>query len=199
MRNAANAVRHVLARLMVCGLIGMAGCRSAGWKLQFTDIFERPQPAGDWTIASGDWTIDKGALTGNGQIMCARKFTGAQRLEFDAVTKDPCDLSGILAADETGHRSGYFFGFGGEYNTISKLLIEGKEVVSSDALITPGKTHHVVCECEGGRLRHIVDGKVIATYTHESPLTGDGHQMIGFYIYTTGRVDNVKVYTKPEK
>ena len=32
----------------------------------------------------------------------------------------------------------------------------------------------------------------------DEPLTGEGHQEIGFYVFTEGQFDNVKVYTKAE-
>ena len=169
----------------------------ADWTLQFTDNFERKDLGKDWKVLEGDWFIANGMVDGQGTIVCTRKLTGAHRLEFDAKSNDPCDLTAIICADERGYRGGYFFGFGSDDNDCSKLLVKGKEVKRWDTLITPGKLHHVVCQRDGKKLTHIVDGKVVMAYIHEEPLKGEGHQMIGFYIYSSGKIDNVKIYTKP--
>ena len=171
----------------------------AGWELRFTETFNRADLGKDWESLEGSWSIEKGMLSGQGTIMCTRKFPGAQRLEFDAISDNPCDLTGILCANEAGYEGGYFFGFGSENNAYSKLLIQGAEVKQYDALITSGKLHHVVCERDGATLKHIIDGKLVLTYKDEAPLVGKSHEMIGFYIYTGGKVGNVKVFTKPEK
>jgi hypothetical protein len=178
------------------------------WKLQFTDDFHRSElnPGGidlrppDWNVLGGKWHIEKDMLSasGNALIVLLLRFPGDQRLEFDAVaTEDICDLSGILNTSKRGGESnGYFFGFGSNRNAYSQLLIKGQQVKRYDTRITPGKLHHVVCQREGSRLTHIIDGKVVATYDHNKPLTGAGHDAVGFYIYGTGKIDNVKVYTK---
>ena len=66
------------------------------------------------------------------------------------------------------------------------------------APVIAGKVHRVVCQRDGDLLTHIVDGKVVMTYRDPEPLTGEGHQRISLYISVTGKIDNVKVYTKPE-
>lgn len=177
-----------------------------GWTLQFSDNFNRPELGKDWQIVSGTWSLKEGMLIGgwpgiggDNSIVCTRKFSGDQRLEFYARSDQPCDLTGQLCVNESGFWDGYFFGFGSDNNAYSKLLIKGRLVVQYDGIITPGKIHHIVCQREGNQLRHIVDGKVIMTFTHEPPLKGERHEMIGFYIWNTGKIDDVKVYTKPEK
>ena len=182
--------------------------KPAGWTLQFSDSFDRAELGGDWKGIGGTWRIENGMLSGGApgaptesSIVCAKKFPGSQRLEFDAVTNDPrpCDLSGLLCVDERGLLSGYFFGFGSEWNAFSKLLIQGSQAKQWDTVITAGKLHHVVCELDANTLKHIVDGKEVMTHTVDAPLTGEAHQMVGFYIYSIGKIDNVKVYTKTEK
>jgi len=171
----------------------------AGWKLQFTETFDRADLGKDWEILAGNWTIEKGCLSGgSGTIMCTRDFPGAHRLEFDAQSDDPCDLTGIICANESGYEAGYFFGFGSGYNAYSKLLVEGAEMQQWETLITPGKIHQVVCQRDGNTLTHFVDGKAVMTYKDDEPLKGKDHQRVGFYIFTVGKIDNVKVYTKPE-
>jgi len=199
--------------LLSLGLIPVLGCQGTipsvngdpavggGWVLQFTDNFERGELGDNWRVVSGTWSVENERLLckqGKGVILCAKNFPGSQRLEFDAASDDPCDLSGLLCTDDLGHRNGYFFGFGSDNNVHSKLLISGVAVKTYDQVITPSKIHHVVCQREGNLLTHIMDGAVVMNYIHHQPLSGERHEKVGFYIYTSGMIDNVKVYTKPE-
>lgn len=169
-----------------------------GWKLRFSDTFERPDLGDAWRILQGEWVIEKGWLRGSGMIMCTRKFDDAQRLEFNAKSDEPCDLSGIICAGADGYSSGYFLGFGSEENTFSKLLVRGKLVERADAVITPGKVHHIVCRRDGHRITLHVDGEQVFNYLDARPLCGNGHRQIGLYMWFEGEVDNVKVYTRPD-
>ena len=179
-----------------------------GWTLQFSDDFNRDvlnaggidMAPPDWQVLGGKWGIENGMLRGDSEASIALllRFPGDQRVEFDAVAQDnPCDLTAILGTNERGgFRDGYFFGFGSNNNTVSKLLVKGREVTRSDTRIVPGKLHHIICQREGNVLTHIVDGKVIATYNDSKPLTGPGHDVVGLYIFGAGKMDNVRVYTK---
>lgn len=204
-------LKNICAFLLVSlGLMLVVGCQGAvpsdngdlavrgGWVLQFTDNFERGELGDNWRVVSGTWNVENERLQGEGVILCVRSFPGSQRLEFDASSDDPCDLSGLLCTGPQGHRGGYFFGFGSDNNVHSKLLICGVSVKTYDQLITPHKIHHVVCQRDGNLLTHIVDGAVVMNYTHDQFLNGEGHEMVGVYIYTSGMIDNVRVYTKPE-
>jgi len=178
------------------------------WALRFSDNFNRStlhaaQIDGEppnWQIHGGNWHIDGGVLHGDSDaiILLLWRFPGDQRLEFDAMAEDNvCDLSAILGTGEQASpNDGYFFGFGSVNNTLSKLLAKGREVVRSDTRIVPGKVHRVICQREGGRLTHIIDGKVVAIYEDDQPLTGPGHDAISLYIFGTGMIDNVRIYTK---
>jgi len=175
------------------------------WVLQFSDDFERAELGPDWQVVSGDWAIRDGMLVGGtpGQItdntiICTRKFPGAQRLEFKGVSDNPCDLTGLLCMNEGGYLTSYFFGFGSEENICSKILVEGIEVARTDTVITPGKVYHIVCQSQDGRLTLLIDNEVILDYTEKMPLEGANHQQIGLNIWTTGRIDDLKVYTRLE-
>ena len=174
-----------------------------GWRLRFSDTFDRSEPGPDWYLVSGNWRIEDGALAGGSHgapgynnVVCTKEFQGDQRLEFYARSDHPCDLTGLLGVSDSGYMGGYFFGFGSDNNAYSKLLIRGRLVMKYDAKIIPGKRHHVVCERVGNQLRHIVDGREVMTFTHEPPLAGPGHEMVGFFIWNTGEIDDVKVYTR---
>jgi len=177
-----------------------------GWTLRFSDDFERTEIGADWKSIAGNWKIVNGALVANhpekrsGKLYITRDFPGAQRLEYDASTDEPGDLSAVLGADDIGRwETGYFFGFGSNWNLSSKLLVRGPEKAIYFAPVIAGKVHRVVCQRDGDLLTHIADGKVVMTYRDPKPLTGEGHQRISLYTFGgTSKIDHVKVYRKPE-
>lgn len=134
----------------------------------FTDDFNRQDLGPDWRVVDGEWRIENGRLTGQGVIMCTRRFPGAQRLEYDAITHaaEPCDLSALLKSHERGLNTGAFFGFGSQNNQRSQIVIDpagGRDnaAVTSPARIKTGQLYRIICECDGRRLQHWVDGDLI--------------------------------------
>ena len=100
--------------------------------------------------------------------MLAKSFPGAHRIEYDAVSDAERlgDLSAFISSTDAGFREGAFFGFGSNWNTHSKVMVYGEEVSSNrEAVIARGKTHRILCERDGGRLRHVLDGQEIQTYS----------------------------------
>jgi len=174
---------------------------SGEWQLQFEDGFEREKVGDKWDVVEGEWAVKDGWLmakdTGFGaaQVLTSSKYAGSQKLEYDAKSSDPGDLSAILSANNSW-QDGYFVGFGVQGNDRSYLKIQGMNVKNWGATIEPGKTHHVVVERDGKMIRQYVDGEKTMEYKHRNPLTGENHQKVGFYIWTKGKIDNVKVYTK---
>jgi len=138
------------------------------------------------------------AAEASGHIVCSWRFTGDVRLEYDAATdgENPCDLSGVVSAKWGEETSGYYFGFGGQDNTVSFLIIRGATVKRSDARIVPAKWHHVVCQREGKKITFSVDDNVIISYVHDKPISGPGHDRVGLSVYAPGRFDDVRIYTK---
>lgn len=177
-----------------------------GWKLVFSDDFERAELGSNWLQPCGKWAIRNGHLTmtsqGDGAVLYAKPLAQAQRIEFDAWAKRgyPCDLSGLLCGDPEkggGFRSAYFFGFGCEMNAFSKLLINGVQYRVYPMRMTPGTKYHIICEREGDRLSHWIDGKPILHCLHTDRLDGPTHRHAGIYMYLPDQyVDNVKVYVK---
>ncbi|MCG3148674.1 MAG: hypothetical protein PCFJNLEI_02119 [Verrucomicrobiae bacterium] len=128
----------------------------------------------EWKILNGEWQVAGGQLTGKGLIMCTRRFPGPQRVEYRAQTDDPnpCDLSAVLMMNERGLQSGVYFGFGSYNNQFSIISHDWRPArfrgaAQADARITPGKLHHLVCECDGRHLRHWVDGQPTMELTND--------------------------------
>ncbi|MFH1614250.1 MAG: hypothetical protein ABIG61_04090 [Planctomycetota bacterium] len=187
-------------------LILLSSCTEAtetnhrGWELRFADDFnERNELGANWKVLDGTWSIKNSRLVcSHGSLLCAKEFEGSQRVEFDAVSSNPCDITAMLGINEAGYESGYFFGFGTDNNTCTRLLVKGKRVKQVAKTIVPGKMHHIVCQRDGLDLSLTVDGENVFSHQADRPLVGPKHRNIGFYIYLDAEIDNVKVYTKPD-
>ena len=170
------------------------------WRLAFSDDFERAELGTDWQVLNGTWSIRDGKLTcpkrGGSEILVAQRFPGCQRVEFEATTDDPCDLSPFIQAG-AGLTVGYFMQFGGVGNKLNALRRAGLDVVRHDvdAAIRPGHVHKMVAEFDGNTARLTVDGEVVLAFRDEEPLVGPTNERVGFYIFRTGQIDNVRVYT----
>ncbi len=198
-----RSVLHVLlfAALATSVLVFADGGADEGWTLQFSDDFERPNAGAHWQVVAGDWRIRDGMLRGGpaASIVCTWQFSGSVRLEYEAVATgdDICDLSAIVdTVPGGGVEDSLFFGFGSEHNTVSKLLVRGREVQRSDARIVLGKRHQIVCLLEGDTLTHIIDGEVVATCKQDGLTSAPNHGTIGLYTYAGGAFDNVRVFTR---
>ena len=209
-------IRNVI---VCCALAGMflTGCAQTvqappGWTFacttNFKDATKLPEA---WKVIEGKAKIADGKLVltaeefANGQIVLKTpRFPGSVRLEVDASLVGPsvCDLSPLLNGDETGWESGYLLQFGAGENLENRLR-RAEEVVDAKAnetvFVTPAKTHHVVAENDGGKLRLIVDGTDILSYTDSEPLKGKGHDQIGFYTWNcTLKIEKITIYTKAD-
>lgn len=177
-----------------------AAAEAEGWKLQFSDDFNRTELGDNWRTVRGDWSIENKMLSAadSAHIVSNWLVTGDVRLEYDAVTDSdkPCDLSGVLSAQFGQESSGYYFGFGGQLNKLSFLIARQEIVGRADVLIIPRKRHRVVCQREGKNITFTVDDKVIISYVHDKPIAKPGFDRVGLSVYASGRFDNVQIYTK---
>ena len=94
-----------------------------------------------------------GSLTGSGTLISTKgrpadNTAGFQRFEFEATTTSPADaqVSDLSSFIHCAHKpdarepwsGGYFFQFGGRYNTVTQLTRGGESLrISSDTKITP--------------------------------------------------------------
>ncbi len=186
--------------------------RSAGWHLVFQDEFDRKELGKDWKVVDGKWKIENNALVGSGTLISTRGLpadnrSGFHRLEFEAMTTLPgdakvSDLSSFMqskfeADDREPWKSGYYFQFGGHYNTVTQLAKAGKTLrLHPDQKITPRRVHKIVVENDRGKLRCFVDGKAVFSEADERSLIGPTQNHVGLYFYTPARVRKVRVYVK---
>jgi hypothetical protein len=182
--------------------LDMAGVQAEaeGWKLEFADDFDRTALGDNWKTVRGEWTLEAGMLKteDSAHIVCDWHFTGDVRLEYEAITdaETPCDLSGVLNAKWGEEASGYYFGFGGQHNTDSFMIVRGDVVKHAAAQIVPGRRHQVICQREGKAITFVVDGETIISHIDERPVAKPGFDRVGLSIYAPGRFDNVRIYTK---
>ena len=196
----------------------------AGWRLAFSDDFEQNELEDGWKCLEGEWTIEDGCVRGSGTLISTRGFSGAgspgfQRMEFEVSTDvkplaflkkatdssaPVSDLSSFIHAKLDGEEpnplgTGYFFQFGGFWNTKNQLRRAGV-TLQTDAkpgkLITPGKFHRIVVQNDEGLLSMFVDGTPVLEHQEVGSTIGDGHDRVGFYFYTAAKVRHVRVYVK---
>lgn len=197
----------------------------AGWKLVFSDDFERDELGNAWVQVDGNWVIVDGQLSGSGILVSAdgfpdRHLLGFQRLEMDVTSnvkpflripgREPpkvlvSDMGALIHTrdrsdySDSAIRSGYFFQFGGFDNTRNRLLKDGVllvEDVNPEILIEQDKTHHIVAENDEGTLRMWVDGNLIFETRESTSILGKGYDRFGIFIGTAALIDNVKLYVK---
>ncbi len=182
--------------------LDMAGAQAEaeGWKLQFSDDFNREDLGANWKSVRGKWSLRNGMLCADdsAHIVSAWRFTGDVRLEYEAISdvETPCDLSGVLNAKWGEEASGCYFGFGGQHNKDSFLIVRGEVVKRASLQIVPGRRYQVVCQREGTKITFSVDGKVIISHVHDKPIAKEGLDRVGLSVYAPGRFDNVRIYTK---
>jgi len=208
-------VRHVTVCCVVLGMC-LAGCAQGpqappGWKLacemDFKGVDKVPET---WEVIGGTAKIVDGKLVLTTEqefdaqlVLKEPRLPTSVRLEVDACLEGEtvCDLSPYLNGDQTGYQSGYLLQFGAAENVENRLRVAGE--IADDAkanttmFVTPGKMHHVVAENDCGKLRLIVDGTEILSYTDTQPLQGAGHDQIGFYTWNcTLKIEKITIFTK---
>lgn len=167
----------------------------------FEDSFDGEALGDCWHVARGTCTVRSGVLHVEGPAVATSRPGGRAlprnvRLEYDVVSDKPGDLSALLHVPRDGdYKGGYFFGMASQFNTCHKLLLFGDELVrTTDFLIEPGKTYHVIAEKRGDRIRLLVDGREVVSAEGCRPIRGGS---IGLYVWNSGRIDNVKVTQIP--
>ncbi len=176
------------------------------WILSFQDDFERTELGGDWT--SNDAVISKGRmLVGSNQPACAKitkSFPTDVKIEFDAEAfegKPPCDLSVTFAAERLSSMSwNYLLAFGGENNTVNKIIggrkLKGMRDKNPKILIEPKRKYHIVATKEGKRLSLVLDGELLLEGHDDQVMGGPGFDALGLVTWNGMYVDNVRVYER---
>jgi hypothetical protein len=143
----------------------------------------------------GAWSIQSGKLVTKqtGIIAILKPVKPPLRIEFDASSQNPGDLTAFWGTQDKGYESGYFIGFGSNGNTLNKILRNNEQVIdSSTVLIQKGKTHHIVAQVILSNVELIVDGKLALRFKDPKPVTDADTP--GLIAWSEGEFSNVKVY-----
>ena len=167
------------------------------WQLVAFDDFERAGLGPNWKVLQGKWTIREGKVccASTSFLGCAKKIKTPVRIEFDARSKTPGDLSPFLGTESGAYKSGYFIGFGSNANTCNKILKLEQEVAvdHNGPLIVPNRWHHVIGQVLRGKVQLIVDGKLALEYVDPSPVKDA--DMAGVISWNDAELDNIRIYT----
>lgn len=195
---------------------------SAGWEPVFTETFDRTELGDMWEIIEGTWRVEDGTLIGSGMIASTVGFPntpppGYQRLEFtvsnyvepgSAISDNKLAVSDFSAMlhlpapdlySTVPWTNCYFFQFGGQLNTANRILRHSKAIADDrtpSVLIDPNETYHIVAENDNGQLRLWVNQQLVLAGEEKDARIGTNYDRIGFYIFTTAKIDDIKVYTK---
>lgn len=170
------------------------------WKPVFEDDFSRLTLGGRWRALRGSWAIASGRLVTKqtGVIAILQTVKPPLRIEFDASSHNPGDLTAFWGTLDRGYEGGYFIGFGSNGNTLNKILRLGQQVAdSATVLIQKDKTHHVAAQVialpgQPAWVELLVDGKPAIRYRDPQPVTDANTP--GLIAWSEGEFDNVKVY-----
>ncbi|MEZ4222448.1 MAG: hypothetical protein R3B13_16030 [Polyangiaceae bacterium] len=173
----------------------------------FTDDFERPALGPDWRATSGVWKIDGGKLCGrsarNHGVWLKRRLPVNARIEFDATSASPeGDLKLEVWGDGRSHATGvsytnatsYVVIFGGwknQFHVLARIdehARDRKEVRLDPAgadlrtrRVEAGRQYRFKIERSDGKtVRWWVDNVEIHSYADPAPLSGEGHEHMGF-------------------
>lgn len=166
------------------------------WTLVKVDGFDGPGLSADWKTLRGAWTVEDGTLRckKTSYLALVTPTPPPVRIEFDARSAHPGDLTAFVGTEKEAYLGGYFLGFASNNNTLNKILRLGEQVAQSDKpLAVPGKWHHVVGQLIGGKVQLFVDGALALEYEDPHPLPTAN--VAGLLAWSEGEFDNVRVYT----
>lgn len=187
------------------------------WREVYRDDFDRSEPGAHWRLlepGSAGGRVGRGTLSiRNGQLELAAfpveaacvMLTGAScpdnvRVEYDAMLDPeamPSDISTVLSGSSAlGLMDGYYMGFGANWNSRTVLRRRMDLLLSSSvATVVPGRRYRIRAEKEGPLVRLWANGEKVLEFEDSFPLTGQGHERIGFYTWGSRIwVDNLVVW-----
>ena len=168
------------------------------WQLVKADDFERETLGPEWKTLRGKWSLQEGRLrcTDISFLGYTKPVPSPVRIEFDAMSPHPGDLTAFYGTEKAAYLGGYFIGFASNGNTANKILRLGEQVATSDKpLAKPGQWHHVIAHVIGGKVQLIVDGEPALEYADPTPVAAAN--MPGLIAWSEGQFDNVRIYTGP--
>ncbi len=168
------------------------------WRQVVGEDFQGSLLAPGWNPVSGKWQVAEGVLIGTGPaafLTLREQVPIPVRIEYDARSASPLDLSACFLENPADYNAGYLFGFGSGGNLEDKLLDHGERLADApQPLAVPGKWHHVIAQIlPGDRLQLIVDDKLALDARARGPVTAAAYP--GVWTWGTAQFDNLRIYT----
>ena len=168
------------------------------WHEILSDDFQRQQLGPQWSVVSGKWTIRDGVLHGQDRafLAAARKVSLPLRIEYDARSAAPSDLSCFWLRDPADSHTGCLFAFAaGESG--SRLECEAAKLADSDTALAksvPNRWHHVIAQVlPDGVAELYVDGQpLLHAKLDPRPVAA---AFPGLWTWGEGDFDNVRIFT----
>jgi len=116
------------------------------------------------------------------------------RIEYDARSAAPGDLSAFLLDEPPDFTRGLLFGFASNNNGLNKLMVDGEEVATSDKpLAKPNQWQHIIAQVlPDQRLQLIVDDQM--ALAHKGRAIAARPRFAGLWTWAKAEFDNVRVY-----
>ncbi len=173
----------------------------------FRDDFERAELGPDWLATSPAWKLEGGKLCARGArnhpAWLKHKLPLNARIAFTATSASPeGDLKVELWGDGQGFAKGtsyddatsYLFIYGGWQNrlhVLARLDEHGKDRIAvpvdpesqelHNSKVVAGRPYRFVIERRDGKtVQWWIDGHELAKLQDPNPLTGEGHEHLGF-------------------
>jgi len=167
------------------------------WKPVAIETFDGTQLPADWLALRGRWSVRDGVLHCDEVSFFgfSHPLQPPLRIEYDARSRRPGDMSAFWGSREKTYKDGYFIGFASNANTLNKLLRLGVQVQSTDKpRALPGKWYHVIAQVLGdGRVQLFVDGQRVLDWKDPKPVrTAD---TAGILAWSEADFDNLVIYT----
>ena len=177
----------------VTGLLHPGG---VAWRLLHEDEFDGGSLAPAWRQASGAWKVADGVLYGEGPrafLALGQKVALPVRIEFDARSKEPGDLSAFWLDSPPEFDRGVLVGFASNGNSTNKIVVDNEEVAAAEKpLAAPGKWHFVIAQIlPDGRIQLFVDGQPALEARSKLPA---GARFAGLWTWSQAEFRTVRVY-----
>ena len=200
-----------MAATMLALSVGLSSCTTQmpAWRpivdVDFAHVMlQQNTHSDDWLVRFGVWRNTKdglhkiGAAQEGGLLLRLPVVAGAIRVEYEAMSPDPCDMSlflGVRAFDGNVPAGSAFFGAGTRGNVESRIVLpDGTVTRNSQARLTPSQWHRIAVERAGGQLRLEIDGKEAVRVT--DPKAGFAGPFLMLYAYGDTVFRSVRILTR---
>jgi hypothetical protein len=176
---------------------GLDHAEGVAWRLLAHDDFNRHGLGDAWRVVAGKWVIRDGVLQGEERsfLSYVHKLPPPLRIEYDARSPAPADLSAFWLRNPDDQSSGYLIAFAAG-TAGSRIQIEGDRVAAAEtpeARGLPNRWQHVIVQVlPRGTTQLIVDGRIILSVPGRPGSAPPAYP--GLWTWGGGEFDNVRIF-----